>query len=161
MSLQEDQLGLSLLTLEQLESEEMLKKISQIAHQSWRCQTHCVMSSPVTVTLNGCTGFIRAVQVDLPLPSLCGKNNHETSSKPTLAQLWWLQSLSVSIHHSSGGLSYFLYFWFEHRSSLRVFHVRCCSLMGMGLTFVYSILEITHRCTVRGYSEDCSVNKNN
>lgn len=31
---QEDQLGLSLLTLEQLESEEMLKKISQIAHQA-------------------------------------------------------------------------------------------------------------------------------
>ncbi|XP_034416633.1 general transcription and DNA repair factor IIH helicase subunit XPD-like [Cyclopterus lumpus] len=30
----EDQLGLSLLTLEQLESEEMLKKISQIAHQT-------------------------------------------------------------------------------------------------------------------------------
>ncbi|KAJ3591231.1 hypothetical protein NHX12_009177 [Muraenolepis orangiensis] len=30
----EDQLGLSLLTLEQLESEEMLKKISQIAHQA-------------------------------------------------------------------------------------------------------------------------------
>lgn len=31
---QEDQLGLSLLTLEQLESEEMLQKISQIAHQT-------------------------------------------------------------------------------------------------------------------------------
>uniref|UniRef100_A0A3Q4AQA2 General transcription and DNA repair factor IIH helicase subunit XPD n=1 Tax=Mola mola TaxID=94237 RepID=A0A3Q4AQA2_MOLML len=31
---QEDQLGLSLLTLEQLESEEMLKKIAQIAHQT-------------------------------------------------------------------------------------------------------------------------------
>uniref|UniRef100_A0A3P8V5P8 DNA 5'-3' helicase n=1 Tax=Cynoglossus semilaevis TaxID=244447 RepID=A0A3P8V5P8_CYNSE len=31
---QEDQLGLSLLTLEQLESEEMLKKITQIAHQT-------------------------------------------------------------------------------------------------------------------------------
>lgn len=32
--LQEDQLGLSLLTLEQLQSEEMLQKISQIAHQA-------------------------------------------------------------------------------------------------------------------------------
>lgn len=32
--LQEDQLGLSLLTLEQLESEEMLQKISQIAQQT-------------------------------------------------------------------------------------------------------------------------------
>ncbi|XP_015254870.1 PREDICTED: TFIIH basal transcription factor complex helicase XPD subunit [Cyprinodon variegatus] len=31
---QEDQLGLSLLTLEQLESEEMLQKISQMAHQT-------------------------------------------------------------------------------------------------------------------------------
>uniref|UniRef100_A0A3Q4HUZ2 DNA 5'-3' helicase n=1 Tax=Neolamprologus brichardi TaxID=32507 RepID=A0A3Q4HUZ2_NEOBR len=31
---QEDQLGLSLLTLEQLESEEMLQKITQIAHQT-------------------------------------------------------------------------------------------------------------------------------
>ncbi|TKS80634.1 TFIIH basal transcription factor complex helicase XPD subunit [Collichthys lucidus] len=31
---QEDQLGLSLLTLEQLESEEMLQKIAQIAHQT-------------------------------------------------------------------------------------------------------------------------------
>ncbi|KAG7274628.1 hypothetical protein CRUP_009671 [Coryphaenoides rupestris] len=31
---QEDQLGLSLLTLEQLESEEMLKKITQMAHQA-------------------------------------------------------------------------------------------------------------------------------
>ncbi|KAM4590524.1 general transcription and DNA repair factor IIH helicase subunit XPD [Fundulus diaphanus] len=31
---QEDQLGLSLLTLEQLQSEEMLQKISQIAHQT-------------------------------------------------------------------------------------------------------------------------------
>lgn len=36
LSLQEDQLGLSLLTLEQLESEEMLQKITQIAHQTWR-----------------------------------------------------------------------------------------------------------------------------
>lgn len=33
---QEDQLGLSLLTLEQLESDEMLQKISQIAQQTWR-----------------------------------------------------------------------------------------------------------------------------
>lgn len=33
---QEDQLGLSLLTLEQLQSEEMLQKISQMAHQNWR-----------------------------------------------------------------------------------------------------------------------------
>lgn len=32
--LQEDQLGLSLLTLEQLESEEMLQKISRIAQQT-------------------------------------------------------------------------------------------------------------------------------
>lgn len=32
--LQEDQLGLSLLTLEQLQSEEMLQKISQIAQQA-------------------------------------------------------------------------------------------------------------------------------
>lgn len=32
--LQEDQLGLSLLTLEQLQSEEMLQKISKIAHQA-------------------------------------------------------------------------------------------------------------------------------
>ncbi|KAG6923179.1 hypothetical protein G0U57_021317 [Chelydra serpentina] len=29
----EDQLGLSLLTLEQLQSEDMLRKIEQIAHQ--------------------------------------------------------------------------------------------------------------------------------
>lgn len=34
--LQEDQLGLSLLTLEQLESDEMLQKISRIAQQTWR-----------------------------------------------------------------------------------------------------------------------------
>lgn len=32
--LQEDQLGLSLLTLEQLQSEEMLQKISKMAHQT-------------------------------------------------------------------------------------------------------------------------------
>lgn len=31
---QEDQLGLSLLTLEQLQSEDMLQKIAQIAHQA-------------------------------------------------------------------------------------------------------------------------------
>ncbi len=32
---QEDQLGLSLLTLEQLQSEDMLQKIAQIAQQAW------------------------------------------------------------------------------------------------------------------------------
>ncbi len=37
---QEDQLGLSLLTLEQLQSEDMLKKIAQIAHQAWGLRTN-------------------------------------------------------------------------------------------------------------------------
>lgn len=36
---QEDQLGLSLLTLEQLQSEDVLQKITQIAHQTWRTRT--------------------------------------------------------------------------------------------------------------------------
>lgn len=33
---QEDQLGLSLLTLEQLQSEDMLQKIAKIAQQAWK-----------------------------------------------------------------------------------------------------------------------------
>lgn len=33
LSLQEDQLGLSLLTLQQLQSEETLRRVREIAHQ--------------------------------------------------------------------------------------------------------------------------------